>query len=119
VVEKYGSLDRFYLETDFSKGQLSQILRSKRSPSLTTMVRLAKALRCEWAISSDPTTRVLSDTAIRSAGQISPKRLDGYRQGKPVDGMKAEYFWRRPTRVLRPTLVASEAIISDQARLVS
>ena len=44
VVEKYGSLDRFYLETDFSKGHLSQILRGKRSPSLTTMVRLARAL---------------------------------------------------------------------------
>jgi transcriptional regulator with XRE-family HTH domain len=44
VIEKYGSLDRFYLETDFSKGHLSQILRGKRSPSLATMVRLAKAL---------------------------------------------------------------------------
>jgi transcriptional regulator with XRE-family HTH domain len=44
VVEKYGSLARFYLETDFSKGHLSQILRGKRSPSLTTMVRLARAL---------------------------------------------------------------------------
>ena len=30
VLEKYGSLDRFYLETDFSKGRLSQILRGKR-----------------------------------------------------------------------------------------
>ncbi len=39
-----GSLDRFYLETDFSKGHVSQILRGKRSPSLTTMVRLARAL---------------------------------------------------------------------------
>ncbi len=44
VVEKYGSLDRFYLETDFSKGHLSQILRGKRSPSLATIVRLARAL---------------------------------------------------------------------------
>jgi hypothetical protein len=44
VIQKYGSLDRFYLETDFSKGHLSQILRGKRSPSLTTMIRLAKAL---------------------------------------------------------------------------
>jgi hypothetical protein len=31
VIQKYGSLDRFYLETDFSKGHLSQILRDKRS----------------------------------------------------------------------------------------
>jgi transcriptional regulator with XRE-family HTH domain len=44
VLQKYGSLDRFYLETDFSKGHLSQILRGKRSPSLATMVKLAKAL---------------------------------------------------------------------------
>ena len=44
VRAKYGSLDRFYLETDFSKGHLSQILRAKRSPSLATMVKLAKAL---------------------------------------------------------------------------
>jgi len=44
VIEKYGSLDRFYLETDFSKGHLSQILRGKRSPSLSTIVKLARVL---------------------------------------------------------------------------
>lgn len=44
VLEKYGSLDRFYLETDFSKGHLSQILRGKRSPSVTTICKLAKVL---------------------------------------------------------------------------
>lgn len=49
VLEKYGSLDRFYLETDFSKGHLSQILRSKRSPSLATMTKLAKALNVRVA----------------------------------------------------------------------
>ena len=49
VLEKYGSLDRFYLETDFSKGHLSQILRGKRSPSLATMTRLAKALNVRVA----------------------------------------------------------------------
>jgi transcriptional regulator with XRE-family HTH domain len=47
VVQKYGSLDRFYLETSFSKGHLSQILRGQRSPSLATMVRLAKALEVD------------------------------------------------------------------------
>jgi transcriptional regulator with XRE-family HTH domain len=47
VVEKYGSLDRFYLETGFSKGHLSQILRGKRSPSLATLAKLAKALEVE------------------------------------------------------------------------
>jgi len=49
VMEKYGSLDRFYLETDFSKGHLSQILRGKRSPSLATMVKLARALDVQVA----------------------------------------------------------------------
>ncbi len=44
VIEKYGSLDRFYLETEFSKGHLSQIIRGKRSPSLATMIKLAKVL---------------------------------------------------------------------------
>jgi transcriptional regulator with XRE-family HTH domain len=44
VIQKYGSLDHFYLETDFSKGHLSQILRGRRSPSLTTIVKLARAL---------------------------------------------------------------------------
>ncbi len=44
VIEKYGSLDRFYLETEFSKGHLSQIIRGTRSPSLSTMAKLAKAL---------------------------------------------------------------------------
>lgn len=49
VREKYGSLDRLYLETDFSKGHLSQILRGKRSPSLATIVKLARALNVEVA----------------------------------------------------------------------
>jgi hypothetical protein len=44
VMEKYGSLDRFYLETEFSKGHLSQIIRGKRSPSLATIAKLAKVL---------------------------------------------------------------------------
>lgn len=47
VLKRHGSFDRFYLETDFSKGHLSQIVRGKRSPSLATIVRLAKALEVE------------------------------------------------------------------------
>ena len=47
VLERYGSLDRFYLETGFSKGHLSQILRGTRSPSLATIVKLATALDVE------------------------------------------------------------------------
>jgi transcriptional regulator with XRE-family HTH domain len=49
VLEKYGSLDRFYLETDFSKGHLSQILRGKPSPSLATMTKLTKVLNVRVA----------------------------------------------------------------------
>ena len=49
VLQKYGSLDRFYLETGFSKGHLSQILRGERSPSVSTVVRLAEALQVEVA----------------------------------------------------------------------
>jgi hypothetical protein len=41
----YGSLDRFYLETDFSKGHLSQILRGQRSPIANDRSYLAHARR--------------------------------------------------------------------------
>jgi transcriptional regulator with XRE-family HTH domain len=44
VAEKFGSTDRFYLETDFSKGHLSLILRGRMSPSLATIAKLARAL---------------------------------------------------------------------------
>jgi len=47
VLAKYPSLDRFYLETDFSKGHLSEILRGKSSPSVSTLIKLAKALDVE------------------------------------------------------------------------
>lgn len=64
VLEKYGSLDRFYLETDFSKGHLSQILRGKRSPSLSTIVRLANALEVDVGDFFKP----LPDTERRRRG---------------------------------------------------
>jgi transcriptional regulator with XRE-family HTH domain len=44
---KFGSLDRFYLEADFSKGHLSEILRGKGSPSLKTLKRLARLLEID------------------------------------------------------------------------
>ncbi len=47
IQRKYRSLDRFYLETDFSKGHLSNILRGKGSPTVTTVAKLAKALDVE------------------------------------------------------------------------
>jgi transcriptional regulator with XRE-family HTH domain len=47
ITRKYRSLDRFYLETDFSKGHLSEILRGKGSPSVATLAKLAQALEVE------------------------------------------------------------------------
>lgn len=47
IQRKYRSLDRFYLETDFSKGHLSNILRGNGSPTVTTLAKLAKALDIE------------------------------------------------------------------------
>jgi transcriptional regulator with XRE-family HTH domain len=47
ILAKYRSLDRFYLETDFSKGHLSEILRGKGSPSVNTLIKLADALDVE------------------------------------------------------------------------
>jgi transcriptional regulator with XRE-family HTH domain len=47
IQRKYRSLDRFYLETDFSKGHLSNILRGNGSPTVTTLAKLAKALDLE------------------------------------------------------------------------
>jgi transcriptional regulator with XRE-family HTH domain len=47
VKQKYKTLDRFYLETGFSKGHLGQIIRGERSPSVSTLVKLAKLLEVE------------------------------------------------------------------------
>jgi transcriptional regulator with XRE-family HTH domain len=47
IQRKYRSLDRFYLETDFSKGHLSEILRGKGSPTVATLAKVAKALDVE------------------------------------------------------------------------
>ena len=47
ILERYRSLDHFYLETDFSKGHLSEILRGVSSPSVATLIKLAQALEVE------------------------------------------------------------------------
>ncbi len=44
---KYASVDRFWLETGWSKGHVGHILRGTRSPSLKTIARLAKILDVE------------------------------------------------------------------------
>ena len=47
LLERYPSLDRFYLEHDFSKGHLSHILRGTRNPSTLTLHKLADMLGVE------------------------------------------------------------------------
>lgn len=52
ILAKYRSLDRFYLETDFSKGHLSEILRGKGSPTVDTLTSLHKPSKSRCATSS-------------------------------------------------------------------
>ncbi len=47
VRRKYPSLDRFWLDKEVSKGYMSLVLRGHRSPSVSTLVKLAKALDVE------------------------------------------------------------------------
>ena len=47
ISAKFRSLDRFYLESGISKGHVSDILRGKGSPSISTLVKLAQALDAE------------------------------------------------------------------------
>ena len=47
ILERYPSLDRFYLESGVSKGHLSEILRGVSSPSVATLIKLADALEVE------------------------------------------------------------------------
>jgi transcriptional regulator with XRE-family HTH domain len=77
IQRKYRSLDRFYLETDFSKGHLSEILRGKGSPSVGTLVKLAHALEVdvrEFFVFPDRGTR---DRALDLVGRARPEALQG------------------------------------------
>lgn len=47
IEAKYKSVNRFWLETGWSKGRVSHILRGTRSPSLATIAKLAKLLGVE------------------------------------------------------------------------
>ena len=47
LFKRYPSLDRFYLEHEFSKGHLSHILRGTRNPSTLTLHKLADILGVE------------------------------------------------------------------------
>jgi transcriptional regulator with XRE-family HTH domain len=75
ILAKYRSLDRFYLETDFSKGHLSEILRGKGSPSVSTLTKLAKALEVEvgdFFVFPDRSER---DRAIELLRNASPETV--------------------------------------------
>jgi len=49
-LNRYPSLDRFYLEHEFSKGHLSHILRGTQSPSTLKLHKLAEMLGVDLAI---------------------------------------------------------------------
>jgi len=75
ILAKYRSLDRFYLETDFSKGHLSEILRGKGSPTVDTLIKLAKALEvevCDFFIFPETSDRNRAIELLRSA---TPDRI--------------------------------------------
>ena len=78
ILQKYRSLDRFYLETDFSKGHLSEILRGKGSPSVTTLVKLAKALDVavlDFFVFPDRSSRDRAVELVRAAGPDTVRRV--------------------------------------------
>ena len=47
ILDRYRSLDRFYLESGLSKGHISEILRGVSSPSVSTLIKLDEALEVE------------------------------------------------------------------------
>ena len=90
ILAKYRSLDRFYLETDFSKGHLSEILRGKGSPSLNTLTKLADALEvevCDFFIFPERSDRdramdLLRSTAPENVGRVI-RDLSKKKAGEP------------------------------------
>src|SRR5215472_9672239 len=78
ILAKYRSLDRFYLETDFSKGHLSEILRGKNSPSVNTLIKLAAALDvevCDFFVFPDTNERDRAIEMLRSASPEIVRRV--------------------------------------------
>ena len=75
IQRKYRSLDRFYLETDFSKGHLSNILRGRRNPSLSTLVRLAGLLEIDVRELFVFPERGVRDQAFELLRDASPEAL--------------------------------------------
>jgi transcriptional regulator with XRE-family HTH domain len=78
ILAEYRSLDRFYLETDFSKGHVSEILRGKGSPSVSTLAKLAEALDvevCDFFIFPERSERDRVIERVRAASPQTLKRI--------------------------------------------
>ena len=93
ILAKYRSLDRFYLETDFSKGHLSDILRGKNSPSVDTLIRLAKALDVElreFFIFPEKSDRDRAIELLSSARPETIKRLIQQLEAEAASAKKAD-----------------------------
>lgn len=78
ILAKYRSLDRFYLETGFSKGHLSEILRGQGSPSVNTLVKLADALEaqvCDFFIHPEVGERDRAIALLRAAPADVVRRI--------------------------------------------
>lgn len=102
ILSKYRSLDRFYLETDFSKGHVSEILRGKGSPSLNTLIKLAEALNVEVRDLFIYPTRSERDwviEALRTASALTIRRL---RRELAPDTTKAGILNRSSNKDLKP-----------------
>src|SRR5437667_6587222 len=109
IRRKYRSLDRFYLETDFSKGHLSEILRGKGSPSVATLVKLAKALDVEvkdFFIFPDRSLPHHAVELLDAAPQETLRRLCG---SSPKSGSYKD----RPTRAGRRDACSASLEIGD------
>ena len=79
LLARYRSLDRFYLETGFSKGHVSQMLRGARSPSLATVTRLARVLEVDPRTFFEPLAR--SDRGDSTAAEESSLVAEEVRPG--------------------------------------
>ena len=66
------------METDFSKGHLSEILRGKGSPSVSTLIKLAEALDvevCDFFIFPERSERDRAIERVRAASPETLKRI--------------------------------------------
>ena len=75
IRRRYRSVDRFYLESGISKGHLSEILRGRGSPSVATLVKIAKALEIELTDFFVFPERSSRDRALECVRAASPETV--------------------------------------------